>query len=210
LIPLQTKVKREGFSLSLYSQQKRAPSRLIPPRLFQGTIRLAAAADISRIYELEQICFQYDQMTKQNIRHLIRSPQSSFWLWLGEDDQLLGYIIVLYHKRRCFARIYSVAVHPQSRGMGLGSQMVSWVENEVQERGLAEVRLEVKPDNSAALKVYLKQGYKVVARKEAYYTDGTDAVVCLKTLSAPPRASWTRKEGTQARVPARTESAISV
>ena len=150
--------------------------------------RLATSADVTRIFALEEVCFNYDKMSKVSIRRLVASDMARVWV-CGEGGDVDAYIITLYHSRRNHARIYSLAVHPRCRGLGLGSKLVHFIEKEVLERDLFEIRLEVKPDNGSALQVYLKAGYKVVGKRPSYYSDGSDAITCVKLLEKKPPLS---------------------
>jgi ribosomal protein S18 acetylase RimI-like enzyme len=45
------------------------------------------------------------------------------------------------------------------------------------------MRLEVRPDNRAAVALYERRGYRPFARTERYYEDGAPAVRFRKSLS---------------------------
>ena len=144
-------------------------------------LRLATMADVTRLLALEEASFSYDRMSRASIRRFVSSDQATVWVY-GEAGGVDAYIVLLYHSKRSHARIYSLAVHPRCRGQGLGYKLVRFIEKEVMAHDLYEIRLEVKPDNSSALQLYLKAGYKVVGTRPCYYTDGADAIICVKSL----------------------------
>lgn len=57
------------------------------------------------------------------------------------------------------ARILSIAVSPEARGQGVASQLIGAAIDYFRAQEVARVRLEVRPDNSAAIRVYEKWGF---------------------------------------------------
>lgn len=60
------------------------------------------------------------------------------------------------------ARILSIAVAPDARSEGIGTQLVHHALQRFRHLGVRRVRLEVRPWNVAALKVYRKLGFRAV------------------------------------------------
>ena len=85
------------------------------------------------------------------------------------------------HARR--ARLYSLAVDPQARGLGLARSLVA-AEAEALRRGAAALTLEVRVDNEAAIRLYEALGYRGLGRRSDYYEDGADALRYEKPLTA--------------------------
>ncbi len=57
------------------------------------------------------------------------------------------------------ARILSVAVSPAARGLGVASALMAEADRYFREKQVMRVRLEVRPDNRPAIRVYEKLGY---------------------------------------------------
>ncbi|MDR9416066.1 MAG: GNAT family N-acetyltransferase [Gracilimonas sp.] len=55
-------------------------------------------------------------------------------------------------------KIHDVAVHPDARGMGIGTKMLETIEEEARDMGCSKVTLEVREDNPAR-NLYEKQGF---------------------------------------------------
>lgn len=66
-----------------------------------------------------------------------------------------------------------IAVHPGSRGSGVGEALVREVCVNAQLRGASELFLEVRDNNEAALRLYRKAGFLEVGRRPDYYTGVT-------------------------------------
>ncbi len=55
-------------------------------------------------------------------------------------------------------KIHDVAVHPDARGMGIGTKMLETVKEDAEEMGCSKVTLEVREDNPAK-KLYEREGF---------------------------------------------------
>jgi len=62
------------------------------------------------------------------------------------------------------AHILSIAVHPECQGRGLGRELLRRGLDYLEQRGARRVRLEVRPDNAAALRLYESFGFATVGR----------------------------------------------
>jgi ribosomal protein S18 acetylase RimI-like enzyme len=56
-------------------------------------------------------------------------------------------------------KIHDVAVHPDARGMGIGTKMLAKVEEEAARMGCSKITLEVRTDNPAR-NLYEREGYE--------------------------------------------------
>jgi ribosomal protein S18 acetylase RimI-like enzyme len=85
------------------------------------------------------------------------------------------------------ARLYSIAVDPAERRLGLGRRLLDAAEAAAWRAGAKELRLEVRAGNRGALATYLAAGYRPIGRYPGYYEDGADALRFAKPLPAPAR-----------------------
>ena len=56
-------------------------------------------------------------------------------------------------------KIHDVAVHPEARGMGVGTKLLNKVKDEAEEMGCSKVTLEVREDNPAK-RLYEREGFE--------------------------------------------------
>jgi [ribosomal protein S18]-alanine N-acetyltransferase len=61
----------------------------------------------------------------------------------------------------CDARVFSIAVHPDYQGLGLGKALTAAGLQYLHGCGERRVRLEVRPENAAAIRVYEKLGFSI-------------------------------------------------
>ncbi|MFT6143293.1 MAG: ribosomal-protein-alanine acetyltransferase [Myxococcota bacterium] len=75
------------------------------------------------------------------------------------------------------ADVLTVAVHPTHQRRGIAHQLLSTVHDRLRDIGTLEVFLEVRTDNTQALRLYERLGYLIVGKRKRYYDDGCDAAV---------------------------------
>ena len=86
------------------------------------------------------------------------------------------------HAGHDIARLYSLAISAEARGRGVGEKLLVAAERDAARRGSARMRLEVRRDNAAAQRLYLRRGFRVIGERHAYYEDGYDALRYEKPL----------------------------
>lgn len=77
-----------------------------------------------------------------------------------------------------------VMVRPDQRGRRLGEQMLREGMDACAARGAGQMLLEVRTDNEAALALYRRLGFELVAGRDNYYGPGRDAWVMRVALPA--------------------------
>ncbi len=80
------------------------------------------------------------------------------------------------------AEVMHVAVDSEFRGQGIGTILFGELIKAVKSRGATSITLEVRPSNTAAIKLYESFGLKSVGRRKGYYLDnGEDALIMWNT-----------------------------
>ena len=92
-----------------------------------------------------------------------------------EDDRVVGYGIVATIAD--VADLHRIAVAADQRRHGLGAALVRALIAEARRRGCTRMLLEVEASNEAALALYGRLGFVEIARRQAYYGAGRDALV---------------------------------
>lgn len=137
--------------------------------------RLARTDDIDALVALEKASFDDDRISRRSFRRFLDAPRDR--LIIAESaSQLLGYVLVLMHKATRLARIYSIAVSPAARGQGLGEKLIREAETVAADAGRIVMRLEVRTDNTGAIALYRRLGYRQFGTLKDYYADHGDAL----------------------------------
>lgn len=146
-------------------------------------IRAARASDIPALRRIEDDSFAVDRLTRRNFHHLLTKGKVSC-LVHDQGGEIGGYALLLFRARVPIARLYSFAVCPRQRGNGIGRALLEACEQETLARGLTRLRLEVRPDNASALRMYRAAGFHEIETVADYYEDHEDALRMEKFLGA--------------------------
>lgn len=81
------------------------------------------------------------------------------------------------------AHVTNVAVHPDCRRQRVGRCLMDELMRQALLRGADRITLEVRPSNTAALKLYEDLGFEPAGVRKGYYTDTReDAIIMWKQL----------------------------
>lgn len=149
------------------------------------TIRPARIADLDALVALEHAAFATDRAERRAIRHAIRSASMSLLAALareGGEDILVGAATLERRRTSLVARLSSIAVAPSRAGQGLGSLLLDAAETDAAHHGRTRLRLEVRADNGAGIRLYERHGYSRTGTRPGYYEDGMEAWCYEKAL----------------------------
>ncbi|HAW94358.1 MULTISPECIES: GNAT family N-acetyltransferase/peptidase C39 family protein [unclassified Arsukibacterium] len=155
-------------------------------------LRPAMLADVPALQVLEQRCFSSDKLSVRSFRRFITEKRSDL-IALEVDEALAGYFLLIYRRGTSLARLYSIAVDPAFRQKGLAEKLMAEAEVQAANRHCALLRLEVRKDNEAAIKLYKKLQYHEFAIKHDFYEDHADAICMQKQVIQFKRDSVTRQ-----------------
>lgn len=142
-------------------------------------VRSASIKDIEKIVEIERKSFEHPYPTTVFISALFLYPE--LFLVIECSGVVKGYVTGFIATNNC-CHVASIAIDPESRGLGLGKKLLSSFEGKCLELKIKCLELEVSVKNEIALKLYKKLGYKIVERLPNYYPD-SDAYLMRKEVS---------------------------
>jgi len=145
-------------------------------------LRDAEKRDIPALLALEAASFAADRLSSRSFRRLIGGGTCACRV-ADAGQTLAGYALVLYRSGSRVGRLYSIAVARGWQGAGVGSALLADAEAEARRRGLDRLRLEVRPDNRAAIRLYIRRGYRDIGRRPDFYADGSEARLFEKILA---------------------------
>ena len=157
------------------------------------TFRSAELADLPAAMALEQKCFtDAYPLSRRQLRHLQRSRSAIFVVAAreaAEGSTIVGEGIALLRRhpgrdggQRLSGRIYTLAVDPSERGKGTGRRLLEVLLDELRQRGVGRVFLEVAEDNGPAIALYDCYGFVDIGKLPDYYAPSRHARHMVKVL----------------------------
>lgn len=137
--------------------------------------------DLSEAYKIETIC------------HLMPWSQTTFNSNQGEryinkkallNNHLVGFAICQVVLDE--ATLFNIAVHPDARKQGVASALLSELINELENKNIKTLWLEVRESNYSAIKLYEQIGFNEIALRKNYYPTQQgheDAIIMAYTIA---------------------------
>ncbi len=143
--------------------------------------RNASLSDAGTLVALEQKCFSADRISLRSFKRFITEKRSDLLL-VERAGQVVGYFLLIYRRGTSLARLYSLAVDPDCRKQGIAEFLMQNAEQTAVTRRCVLLRLEVRYDNAAAIRLYQKLNYQEFAVKHDFYEDHSDAICMQKQI----------------------------
>ena len=140
-------------------------------------IRDATASDLPRIIEIERLAFPAP-WTLASFQRELTLPFSRIMLAItgeGAEPSIAGFLCRWLIADEC--HILNIAVHPDSRRLGIGTVLMTEAINEAKATGTNVVTLEVRRSNLAARQLYRKFEFEERRLRRHYYGPGEDAII---------------------------------
>lgn len=144
-------------------------------RALEIRYRPADLKDLDRLVEIEERCFDTDRLSRRNFTWMIRKAHAFFEV-VEIGGELGGYSLALFHRGTSLARLYSIAVLDEHRGLGVAREMLVHAEQAAVDNECVYMRLEVHPRNTGAIRLYEQAGYYRFGLFRRYYDDQSDAL----------------------------------
>src|ERR1700693_3939497 len=140
-------------------------------------IRDATARDLPRIIEIERLAFPAP-WTLASFERELTLPFSRIMLAIPEirgTASIAGFLRRWLIADEC--HILNIAVHPESRRLGIGSVLMTESINEAKLTGTNVITLEVRRSNLPARQLYRKFEFEERRLRRHYYGPGEDAII---------------------------------
>jgi [ribosomal protein S18]-alanine N-acetyltransferase len=131
--------------------------------------------DIPAIMEIEQLSFA-DPWSEVSFEDEITANDLAYYIVSLINGNITGYAgmwVVLDE-----AQLTNVALHPDYRGQGTGTEILSYMIELAKQLGASIMTLEVRKSNQIAQRIYRNLGFTVRGTRKNYYPDnGEDAIL---------------------------------
>lgn len=144
-------------------------------------IRSMNGADLEQVIAIDRLSFSVPWPQKAYEHELKENPAA--FLWVAEactadvGCRVVGLIVVWQIMDE--AHIATIAIHPDYRRLGIGSQLLGYALREAKQKGALRAMLEVRASNMAAQEMYRKFGFEVVYRRPRYYKDNFEDALLM-------------------------------
>jgi ribosomal-protein-alanine N-acetyltransferase len=130
--------------------------------------RLSTKEDLDGVLALEEASFN-NPTTREWYEEELKRPDVCFIFVLRTPRHIVAgfcaFWLVIDQ-----AHINNLAILPELRGQGLGTQLLEAVIAEAAHLGAVVLTLEVRESNTAAIQLYQRAGFKQVGVRKNYYT----------------------------------------
>lgn len=102
-------------------------------------------------------------------------------LYLIKEAEVPVGVIAYSMEDKEVAYVEEVVVKPQFKGKGYGHQAMQWLTNHLKD--VKKITLVTHPHNTPAIRLYLKNGFKIVKWNDNYFGDGQPRITLAKVIS---------------------------
>ena len=139
--------------------------------------RIASEADLDGVLAIEDASFN-NPTTREWYERELERPEVCFIYVLRTPEQPVAAFCAFWLVADQ-AHINNLAVLPELRGWGLGTQLLAAVIVEAAHLGAAALTLEVRASNTPALQLYQSAGFKQAGERKNYYTKPVEDALIL-------------------------------
>ncbi len=133
-------------------------------------LRNATLLDLTALVNLETACYPIHQAYTREEYHYAIAKAKAVNLIHEQDGRVVGFVGAFHHRTWRVGHIYTVNVHPDLRGKGMGKRLMTACEEQLRALGMARCVLEVNVENETAMRLYDACGYVQVKRLPDYYS----------------------------------------
>jgi len=138
-------------------------------------IKDAIDRDLPRILEIERLAFP-SPWSLASFQRELTLPFSRVMVALPDDrNSIVGFLCRWLIADEC--HVLNIAVHPESRRLGIGGVLITEAISEARGAGVGVVTLEVRRTNVAARQLYRKFNFEERRLRRHYYGPGEDAII---------------------------------
>jgi ribosomal-protein-alanine N-acetyltransferase len=142
--------------------------------------------DLARCAELEKLLFPGDDPWGVQAFESELATTGNHYLGAYAGEQLVGYagLSLLGYAGALEGEVHTIGVDPEWQGRGIGKMLLEELLGRADE-AKAPVFLEVRTDNTTAIRLYEKYGFEQIGlRRRYYHPSGADAYTMARPRSA--------------------------
>jgi [ribosomal protein S18]-alanine N-acetyltransferase len=128
--------------------------------------------DIEQVSQLERSVFPHDPWSREQFWGELAQPTRTY-LVAERQDAIVGYGGIF--RLPPDADLQTIAVDSEHQGAGVGTSLLTALIEQAAD--CAQMMLEVRADNPAAIALYERFQFEVISTRRNYYPDNVDALI---------------------------------
>jgi ribosomal protein S18 acetylase RimI-like enzyme len=133
-------------------------------------IETASIRLLDQLYAIEEQCFNEEAFSRRQIAYLL-TDYKTIALVAKNNFDIAGFIIaqIDVEDNIEYGHIVTLNIPHSYRRKHVATQLLQEIQTIMRQRGITEIRLEVREDNHAAIKLYQTLNYQTQGKLEKYY-----------------------------------------
>jgi len=133
-------------------------------------IETATIKLLDQLYAIEEQCFSEEAFSRRQIAYLL-TDYNTIALVAKNNLDIAGFIIaqIDVEDNIEYGHIITLNIPHNYRRKRVATRLLQEIQGILKQRGIAEIHLEVREDNHAAVKLYQTIGYQTMGKLEKYY-----------------------------------------
>jgi ribosomal-protein-alanine N-acetyltransferase len=132
--------------------------------------------DVDAIVEIEKLSFS-TPWSRSALLSELRYPRQAVYLVARVKGRVVGYVGMWTVGNE--GHITNIAVHPDYRGKGVGTRLLSFLIAVARSRDINALTLEVRQSNVRARKLYERMGFVASGIRTGYYCDNNEDAIIM-------------------------------
>lgn len=148
-----------------------------PPPISGVRMLSMTETDLDQVLQIERVSFS-SPWRREHFLFEIRNNPRAVSSVVKKKNLVMAYSCVwhLYDE----LKINNIAVHPDCRNCGLGRWLLLSVLGQASSRGCRVAKLEVRPSNRAAIRLYRSEGFIEIGRRKGYYQQENEDAILME------------------------------
>lgn len=139
-------------------------------------LRLCTEQDLDTVYTIEVRSFSVP-WSLESFRSALHANGTEIWLLTDDKDDILGFGCIMTIAGE--GEVLNIAVDPARRRHGYGEVLLKKMLHSAVENKAEQIFLEVRESNTAARKLYEKNGFQPIGIRKRYYSNPTEDAICM-------------------------------
>ena len=157
------------------------PEVIIPAPLTDYEMRILNDRQLDEVWQLNQRCFkQGENYSRNTFNYLLTQPNTLSYRAINPGGEMTGFVFISIIDGT--AHLTTIGVAPEHRRRGIARMMLEHIEQALNEREIRMICLEVRVSNFSAQKLYREMDYAIMQKLKAYYNNGEDGYLMVKSL----------------------------